>query len=531
MTKINQEKKSLLRGAGIVGILTLISRFFGFIRDLLVAKLFGASSTADCFFVAYKIPNLLRSFVGEGAMSSAFIPVFASKLKNSREDAQKAFSAVCSFLVLITFILTIIGIIFSKEIIWLIAPGFNSEDTLQECASLLNIMMPYIMCISLVALLNGALNSLGIFGAAAFAQVLMNIVLILAALVAFAFDMQKASMILAISVVIGGLVQVLSQIPALHKANLRFAFSTHFWTGPVKEVLLLMAPALIGATVYQISQFINTQFASLLGTGSISWLYYADRITQLPIGIFSVALASVLLPTLSNAIANADKENFQQHLSDALVYVNYFMIPVSAIIFYFASPIIALLFENGKFTSSDTFQTSLAVKAYALGLWAVSCHSLIVRAFIAKKDTRTPTLIGIGTLIISLLSAVILVGSNFTNQDSSLAAFVFYAQNILKNFIPIQNLAHSGLALASSIAAFFSLGSIFLIFSLRNKDMNWNKFISSSWKALLATLIALACANYLQGYFSSVLLTAFVLVPLVIIVYLACLYGLLKTST
>lgn len=496
----SQESKNLIRGTGIVAGLTFISRIFGFIRDQLVSYLFGATAVADCFLVAYRIPNLLRSFVGEGAMTAAFVPVFASQLKLGKEKAQEVLSQVCGFLLSITTLLTILGIIFSKQIIWLIAPGFSTEDKADLCIFLLRIMMPYIMCISFVAMLNGALNSVNIFGAAAFSQVLMNMVLILGALIAALFDSYNAVLILSFSVVAGGIVQVLVQIPALHKAGLKLRINLRFLSPPVKELIRLMTPALFGATIYQISQFVNTLFASLLNSGSVSWLYYSDRLTQLPIGIFSVALASVLLPALSKARDDSDTQSFHKSLINSLRYTSFFILPIAGCIFYYADPLIALMFERGKFTAWDTIQTARAVRANAIGLWAVGCHSLVVRAFIARKDTRTPTLVGLGSLLVSILLAVSFMGAVSDSTHPQLANILLSVQTILSYVIPQLSLQHAGLALASSVAATLAFPFILYIFTRSERDIRWSQFIQSTWRAILALDVAIAAAFLLDDF-------------------------------
>ena len=351
-----------------MAVFTLLSRFFGFIRDLLVAMVFGASALADCFFIAFRIPNLLRSFVGEGALTAAFVPVFSSELHKGKDKAQKILSQVSAFLFVVTTILTILGIMFAGPIIDLIAPGYSVSEQAALCVLLTRIMMPYIICISFVAMLNGALNSCNVFGAAALAQVIMNLVLIVGAVVAYFFDPYTGVIVLAASVLVGGIVQIFVQLPALSKAGLRMGAELNFASPEIRTLLKLMFPALLGATVYQISQFVNTLLATLIEAGSVSWLFYADRLTQLPIGVFSIALASVLLPLLSKFSVEGDNQGFHKNLSNSLCYTSFFMIPVCGCLYYFSEPLIRLMFERGKFHEFDTIQTALAVKAYAVGI-------------------------------------------------------------------------------------------------------------------------------------------------------------------
>jgi putative peptidoglycan lipid II flippase len=492
---INSNSKQLIRGTGIVAALTLLSRFFGFVRDLLVARLFGASAIADCFFVAFRIPNLLRSFVAEGALSAAFVPIFTSELKSGRERAQAVISLVIGFLTIVTFILTILGIIFADDILRLIAPGFMQRDNAPLCILLTQIMMPYIICVSLVAMLNGALNSVNVFGAAAMAQVAMNLTLIAGALIAGGMNEVSGVKVLSYSVLAGGIVQVIIQIPALSKAGFKFRPKFNIFSSTISDLLKLMTPAILGATIYQISQFINTLFASLLSTGSVSWLFYADRLTQLPLGIFSIALASVLLPTLSRASVDNNQKDFSAHLTDSLRYTSFFIIPISGIIFQFSDSLISILFERGEFSHLDTYNTALAVKAYALGLWTVSCYSMISRAFIAKKDTVTPSLVGLATLIVGIFLSLLWMGPFAYLPQSQPGIFLAQIHDFLVSKLYHWDLGHAGLALSSSVASFFSFIVLGVILSLRHLSPGWGKFAQSSFKALASTMAALYIAS------------------------------------
>lgn len=478
---MNIKKPSFLKGTLAVGINTLASRILGFVRDLLVAKLFGASMIADAFFVAYRVPNLLRSLVAEGALTSAFIPVFASELKKSKADAQSSLSGIFTLLISFTTLVTILGIFFSPQIANFFAPGFDRERSLL-CIELMRIMFPYIICVSLVAILGGVLNTLHIFGSAAFAQVLMNFVLILGALSAQIFH-SSAAQWLAYSVIIGGMVQVAYQIPSLKRAGLYLKFTKEIWTPAVRQTLILMLPAIIGATVYQLSIFFNTFFASFLRAGSVSWLFYADRLVQLPIGIISLAIASVLLPALATAHSSENKYDFNHKLITSLNYSSFLILPCSFGLFFLAESFIRLLFERGAFTSFSTSQTALAVQAYSLGLWALSCQSILSRAFIAQKDTKTSSLIGFLSLCLSLVLCLCFMGK--VAQESATAYLIADIQNYLPSF----DLGHAGLALASSICAFFSFICLALRLKKRMPELSYGKFVRSSLQSLFSSIL------------------------------------------
>ena len=495
----NKNSKSIIRATSTVASLTLVSRFFGFIRDLIIARLFGASIFADSFFVAFKIPNLLRSFVAEGALSAAFVPIFAGELKNGKERAQEVVSLVLGFLSIITLSLTVAGIIFAENILILIAPGLMREESASLCISLTQIMMPYIICVSMVAMLNGALNSVNIFGVAALAQVAMNIVLIAGAILAGYFQEQNGVYILAWSVIAGGIVQVIIQIPALTKAGFKFIPKFNLFSAVIKSLVILMLPAILGATVYQITQFLNTLLATLLVTGSVSWLFYADRVTQLPIGIFSIALASVLLPSLAKANSESNQGEFANQLINSLRYTSFFMIPVAGTLYFFSAPFVITLFERGEFTRNDSLNTSAAVQAFTLGLWTISCYSMMSRAFIAKKDTVTPTVIGVITLFLSVSLSLLLMGKIVYNEPFVTVNLISSAQNYLYSIFPAWSLGHKGLALSSSLTSYFSLLLIILIFNSRYPGVAWSVFVISSAKALISSMLAFTIC-FLLGF-------------------------------
>jgi putative peptidoglycan lipid II flippase len=479
----------LLRGTAIVSLLTLLSRVLGFIRDLLVARLLGASLFADAFFVAFRVPNLLRSFAAEGALTSAFVPVFSSALARSRGDAHTAFRRIAGFVLYLTIPLSLVGIVFAREILSVIAPGFeNDPEKLALTIRLTQIMLPYIVCVSLVAMLNSALNTLKVFGASAWAQVIMNVVLIIGALCALPFDPKTATVILAVSVVIGGMIQVLAQIPACRKAGLPTQASSELRSPEVKEVVRLMIPATVGASVYQVNIFISTLLASLLAEGSISWLFYADRVAQFPVGIFTVALASVLLPMLANASASANADQFRSGLTDSLRFTSFAILPMAGGIWILAIPLTTLLFERGAFSHHSTLMTAAAIRALALGLWATSCYSMIMRAFIAKKDTSTPTVLGIASLVVYLISALILMGP-IPDSEDLLTSSIVHIQSTLASLAPnVAAQGHVGLACASSIGAIASLCFAIGVYSVKVGTFPWQSFLRSFLHAIIGTL-------------------------------------------
>lgn len=488
----------LLRGTVITSSLTLLSRALGFARDLLVARLLGASLFADVFFVAFRIPNLLRSFLAEGALTSAFVPVFTGSLAKSHDEAQATFSRLTGFLISITVPLSILGILFAPEIVRLIAPGFaQDQQKFELCVLLTQIMFPYIACVSLIAMINSALNSLRIFGASAWAQVFMNITLIGGALCALPFEPRVATLLLALSVIIGGAVQITTQLPACSRAKLSLRPSFAIFSRDVTETVKLMLPATLGASVYQLTVF-STILASTLPDGSVSWLFYADRIAQFPIGIFSIALASVLLPALAHASAQDDSALFKRNLSNSLRFTNFVIIPMAAGLWALALPITEVLFERGAFTHESSVRTAHAIKALTFGLWATSCHSMITRAFIAKKDTVTPTCIGACSLIVGLIASLILMGP-LSSEGGYLLEALQWLQTLLYSFSDISpQLGHVGLAASSSLAAVVSLILVVGFFCKQMGDFPWRTFVSSMSKSACAAFGMVAAIYGIQ---------------------------------
>jgi putative peptidoglycan lipid II flippase len=455
------------------------------------------------------------------------VPVFSSALARSQEEARIAFKKVAGFVLYLTISLTLLGIAFTPQILSVIAPGFSeSPEKLALTIQLTRMMLPYIICVSIIAMLNSALNTLKVFGASAWAQVIMNLVLIVGALCALPFDLQTATVVLAISVVIGGIIQVIAQIPACRKVGLPTAASRDPRSPHVKEVVRLMIPATLGASVYQLNIFISTLLASLLAEGSISWLFYADRVAQFPVGIFTIALASVLLPMLANASANADGDKFRAGLSDSLRFTTFAMLPMAGGIWALAIPLTTLLFERGAFSHNSTLMTAAAIQAMALGLWATSCYSMVMRAFIAKKDTVTPTLIGICSLITYLISALALMGPIVASSDS-LTASIIAIQSLVVSFLPpIIPQAHVGLALASSIGALVSLALAITLYTVKIGSFPWRPFLGSLARSIVATLVMITAVRVFTPFNASPLVTCVVGVSLGVASYLVAIFAL-----
>ena len=420
------ENHRLARAAGVVGLATMLSRVFGFIRDVIVARFFGAGLATDAFFVAFRIPNLLRRLFAEGSLTIAFVPVFTEYLKTkSRDDAFELARVAFTLLSVILVVISLAGVIFSPAIVTVMAPGFRATPEKYALTVLLTrIMFPYIFFISLVALCMGILNSLRHFATPALSPVILNLCMIGAAL--FLRDyFAEPILALAVGVMIGGLLQLAVQLPVLFKLGVVLRPDFHFRHTGVRRIGALMLPAAFGAAVYQINIFISTLLASFLPEGSVSFLYYADRIVELPLGIFGIAIGTAALPSFSDQVARGHYEEMKKTISFSLRLMLFITIPAMIGIIALREPIISVLFQRGEFDPRSSVLTAQALFCYTVGLWAFSTIRVVVAAFYALQDTRTPVRIAVVALIVNTVFSVALM-------------------------FPMQ---HSGLALATSIAS------------------------------------------------------------------------------
>jgi putative peptidoglycan lipid II flippase len=431
------EKKAMTRAAGVVGLWTVLSRVLGFARDVVIALFLGAGPGADAFFVAFRIPNLLRRLFAEGALSAAFIPTFVETLhKDGRVQAAQLARVACTVAAIILALVTLAGILFSSGLVQLIAPGFlHDAAKFQLTVDLNRIMFPYIFFISLVALASGVLNSMGRFAAPAAAPALLNICMI-ASVVLFSTVFHANPVYeLAWGVVAAGVMQLALQIPFIAAEGIRLRPNFNFRHPALKRMGVLFLPAAFGGAVYQINVMVGTILASMLPVGGVSWLYYADRLVELPLGVFAIALGTAVLPSMSRQAADGDMAGLTHSVSFALRIIAFFTIPASVALILLGEPIIAVLFQRGLFTVTDTQQTTLALVWYTAGLWAFSGLKVVTQAFYSLKDTRTPVWVAIGAVIVNLVVGLLLMG-------------------------PMQQ---GGLALATSLAAAFNVAVLFAI--------------------------------------------------------------------
>jgi putative peptidoglycan lipid II flippase len=456
----HDENHRVAKAAGLISAATFSSRILGFIRDMVLARLFGATPAADAFFVAYRIPNLLRELFAEGSMSSAFIPVFTEyHTRRSQQESWELASAMFTTLVTILTVVTLLGILASPTIVWVLAPGFHDHpDKLQLTTLLTRIMFPYLLFISLAALAMGILNSMRAFAAPALSPVLFNVCIIgFAFFVAPLFDEPIYGV--ACGVVVGGLAQFLMQLPGIQRRGLLFGWRFQPGHPGVRRIGRLIVPSLLGMSVTQVNITISTILASFFAGGP-TYLFYGMRLIQFPLGIFGVALATAILPTLSAQAARGSLDELRTTLGFGLRMILFIIVPAMAGLILLRVPIVHLFFEHGTFSSADTMATATAVFCYAVGLWAFAGVRIIVAAFYSMQDTTTP----------------------------AVSAAVSVLANLLLSLVLMAPLQHAGLALATALAAMLNGVTLVVVLNRRLGGMDWRSVGRSAIRIVLATL-------------------------------------------
>jgi putative peptidoglycan lipid II flippase len=467
MTSKKVSGLKLILKASIVSGMTLLSRILGLIRDVVFARYFGASLVMDAFIVANRIPNMLRRFFAEGAFSQGFVPVMARyREKHSQEEAREFVDSIAGTLGVVVFFMTLAGVVAAPVLVAIVAPGFVGEDGRFDLATLmLRFTFPYLFFVSLTAFAGGILNTYGRFGVPAFTPVILNIVLIAAA-IWLAPELDNPGMALAYAVFFAGLLQLLFQLPFLMRIK---ALPRPKWAPNhegVRRAGKLMLPAIFGSSVAQINVLLGGIIASLLGVGKISLLYYSDRLMEFPLGLFGIALATVTLPYLSRQYANESHAAFAATLDWSMKLVMLIAVPAAVGLIVLAEPLVATIFYGGAFSGEDVRMTALALQAFAVGLVGFSFVKILAPAYFAREDTRTPVRYGL-----------IALGVNFT-LSVTLAWYltsIGYAGT------------HAGLALAISVAA---LINAYLLYRGLRRDAVL--IPSSGWMFLI---VQIAVAN------------------------------------
>jgi putative peptidoglycan lipid II flippase len=459
------EKVNVAKAAGVVGLATLASRVLGYVRDMVMSWAFGTGLAADAFYVAYRIPNLLRELLAEGSMSAAFIPVFTETLtKESRESARRLANAVFARVLVIFAALTVLGIIVAPFVVKAVAWGWAykaEHDKYLLGVTLTRIMFPYLFFIGLAALAMGMLNSLRSFLIPALSPVMLNVMTISSVVLSIRF-LPEPILGVAFGVVLGGMFQFLLQVPALRRQGMmpRPEFTPSH--PGVRKIGALTLPVLVSSSVSQLNIFIGTIFASFLATGSITYLFYGMRFIHFPLGIFGIAIATAVLPTMSAQAARRETEEFRETLSLGLRLVFFIMFPAMAGLITLRTPIVNLLLEHGRFDRISTQGTATALLYYAVGLWAFAGVRIVAQAFYALQDTKTPVKIAVAALVTNILLSF---------------AFLTWTP-----------LGHGGLALASSLAAMLNIGLLTVHLRTKIGRMDGRRVLRSLLKIVPASI-------------------------------------------
>ena len=463
------EKSNIARAAGILGSATMLSRIMGMLRDMVVSRLFGAGLATDAFFAAFQIPNMLRRFFAEGALTAAFVPTFSTTLTLRGDEKARELANICFTLLTIVMAgITLAGIIFSPYIVGLMFPGFRAEPGKFELTVLLNrLMFPYIFFISLVALCMGILNTVRHFFTPAISTVFLNISMIVGALCLSGF-FEVPITALAVGVLLGGFIQLIIQLPVLWQKGFPIRPNFDFSNPEVHRIALLMLPSVFGVGVYYLNITVSAILASLLPEGSVSYLYYAQRLFEFPQGIFTVSVAQAVLPSMSIQAGEGDMDGMKESLSFALRLTLFITIPAMAGLMACSTPILSLLFMGGAFDYSTVVNSAEALLYYSLGLTFVALTRVLAPAFYALNDTKTPVI----------------------------TAFIAFILNLCLSLALMGPLKHGGLALATTLSACGNM--LMLLWFLRRKigSFGGRSIMLTGLKSLMATVPMTAAVLY-----------------------------------
>jgi putative peptidoglycan lipid II flippase len=469
----------------VVSAAVFLSRITGLVREMVMARLFGAGQIYDAFLLAFRIPNLMRDLFAEGALSSAFVPIFSQQLstKGKREAAVLS-DLVATALVALVGAMCVLGVIFTPELVWLLAPGFAEVPGKFETAvALTRIMFPFLLLVALAAQAMGVLNASNQFGVPALASTFFNVGSVAFGL-AFGYTVGRwlgipLIVAMALGVVFGGALQLLWQVPSLLRAGFGFRPRIDFSHPGLRSILKLMAPAVLGAAAVQINVLVNTNFASTIRDasgrvidGPVSWLAYSFRFMQLPLGLFGVALASATLPAISRSAAAGRTEEFRRTLARSLGMVFLLTVPSSVGLAVLGESMIGAIYQGGRFTAYDTRQTALALSCYALGLAGYAALKILAPAFYALHDARTPMLVSLASIAI-----------NFTAAST---------------MVKLAGLGHLGLALSTSAVALSGSVALFVVLRGRLGGLHERALAGSTGKILLASAV-MGLASWLSS--------------------------------
>lgn len=482
---ISGNHENVMRSAGVVSAAVFLSRISGLVREMIMARLFGAGVAYDAFLLGFRIPNLTRDLFAEGALSSAFVPVFTQYLATKgKPEAARLSSLVATALLIVVGAICILGIVFSPQLVWLLASGFARVPGKFELAvTLTRVMFPFLLLVALSAQAMGILNAMNQFGIPALSSTCFNIGSVLFGL-GFGYTLGRwmgvsLVMSMAFGVVFGGAVQWLFQVPSLYRAGIAYRPRIDFTDPGLRKILRLMGPAILGNAAVQINVLVNTNFAAGITdaaghviNGPVSWLSYAFRFMQLPLGLFGVAIASATLPAISRSAALHQMDEFRLTLSRSLGMVLLLTIPCSVGLAVLGPSMIGAVYQWGRFKASDTHQVAMALSCYAVGLAGYSAIKILAPAFYALGDARTPMLVSLVSILVNAAVA--------------------------STMVKLAGLGHRGLALSTSAVALFGSVALFLLLRRRIQRMHG--------RALALSVVKILCASAVMGlvcYFSS----------------------------
>ncbi len=469
------DKKHILKSASVISLVTIVSRVLGYVRDQRIALLLGTTPAADAYVLAYRIPNLFRRLVAEGSMTASFIPVFTSYMREkSKEDVWAFANRLFWTLALVAAAITVLGMVFSPAVVHLFA-GKNIAGA--QAVDLNRIIFPYLFFVSLAALAMGILNSFHIFGLPAATPVFLNLATILFTFAIVRDYFKDSATSIAVGVLVGGVLQFLIQVPSLVQKGMKFNFGISFSHPAIRDVARLMIPRLFGIGIGQINLLIDTRFATAgrMPAGSLAALYVADRVMELVLGGYAIAVATAILPMMSHQAAAKDYDSLKKTLSFSVRIVAFITIPAALGLMILREPIIRVLFQHGQFVAESTRLTARALLYYAIGLPALATVKLVVPAFYSTRDTKTPVIV------------------------ASISLFINIVLNIVFLQIFFRRVQNGGPALATALATFFDFFALFIIFRLRYGPMGTMEIVRSFAKiSLCAGIMGVACwfGNY-----------------------------------
>ncbi len=464
---------SLYKSAGIVALSTLCSRILGLIRDVLMAAHFGAARTADVFFVAFMIPNLFRRLVAEGALTISFIPVYTeTRINDGESEAEKLAVKVMTVQSIVIFVIISAGILFSPQIMYIFFGRGDSPEVFNLSVNLTRIMFPYLFFVGFVAFAMGYLNSQGRFFAPAFAPVLLNVGMI-SGILFLTKLFEEPIYGAAIGVLIGGILQFAMQIPYMLREGFHFRISVDFRHPGIRKIFRMLAPALFGIAVYQINTLVSNMLASMISEGSVSYIYYTNRLTELVLGIFIVSIGNVILPEMSKLSAMDDRKKFRKLFADSVSSALFLAVPATAGLISAGVPVISVIFLHGRFTYNDALMTYNSLVCASAGIVFISALRIATPAFYSMKDTKTPVISATVALTLNLVLGYILMHTP---------------------------LKHAGLTLANSISSVVQ--TFILLTQLKKKTggINLRKIMTSMIKFITASLIMSVVVVWLSSF-------------------------------